>query len=70
MDVGGAETELARAGANLDALRAVNFLELRSDFLGPIWRAIIDDYKLPLKIATCQSVQAFNVVPRNRCASY
>jgi hypothetical protein len=51
VDVGGSESQLACAGADLDLLGGVCFLELCGYFLGSVGRAIVDDYELPVKVA-------------------
>lgn len=52
VDVGGSESELAGARADLDLGRCVGFLELSSDFLRAVGRAVVDDDEFPVKIAS------------------
>ena len=49
MDVGGAETELAGAGFQDDALGGVELLELFGDGLGAIWGGVVDYYQFPIE---------------------
>lgn len=51
VDVGGSQTEFTGAGADLDALGGVDFLELGGDFLGAIGGAVVDDDELPVEFA-------------------
>jgi hypothetical protein len=51
MDVGGSEAEFTGARADLDALGGVDFLELRGDFLGAVWGAVVDDDEFPVEVA-------------------
>ncbi len=48
--VGSPKTEFPSAGADLDTLRGVDFLELSSDFLSAIRRAIVDNNEFPLEV--------------------
>ena len=52
VDVRGTEAKLACARADLDALRGVDFLELGSDFLSSVRRAVVDDDELPFEVTT------------------
>lgn len=51
MDVGGAEAQLAGAGADLDAGGRVDLLQLGGDLLGAIGGAVVDDDELPVEVA-------------------
>jgi len=51
VNVGGAEAELAGAGAELDLGAAVGFLELFRDVLGAIWGAVVNDDDFPVEVA-------------------
>ena len=51
VDVGGAETHLARAGLQDDVRRAVDGLQLFGDGESAVRGAVVDDYNFPIKIA-------------------
>jgi hypothetical protein len=51
VDVGGSESKFASAGADLDLLGGVGLLELGSNFLGSVGRAIVNDDELPVEVA-------------------
>ena len=52
MHVRGAEPEFARARLQVDALGGVDFLELARDDLCTVGGGVVDDYELPVEIAT------------------
>jgi len=50
VDVGRTETKFAGAGAELDALGGVDFLELLRDVLGSVGGAVVDNDKFPVEV--------------------
>lgn len=69
MYVGGAQAELAGAGADLNAFGGVGFLELGGDFLGAVGGAVVDDDEFPVEV-TIVIVLELGVVVERRGASY
>jgi hypothetical protein len=64
MDVGRAETKFASAGAELDALGGVDFLELLCDVLGSVGGAVVDDDEFPVKVTVEYMLNSVDVVRR------
>lgn len=52
--VGGAESELAGARFENDALRGVECLELFGDCEGPVGGGIVDDYEFPVEFTNAR----------------
>lgn len=51
MNIGRSQTEFACTRADLNVFGAVDFLELGSDFLGAVGRAVVNDDEFPLEVA-------------------
>ena len=52
VDVGGAKTELASAGVEVD-VGSIDLCELIGNDLGAVWRAVVDDDELPVEVPKC-----------------
>jgi hypothetical protein len=62
VDVGCAKTKFAGAGAELDALGGVDFLELLCNVLGSVRGAVVDDDEFPVEITVEYMLISVHVV--------